>query len=46
MARTNTGTRGLDSGSVLQNCRLRCHHPHKTGGKKQLPNLNWFWLAK
>jgi len=22
------GTRGLDSGSVLQNCRLRCHHPH------------------
>ena len=28
------GTRGFDRGGELQDCKLRCHSPRKTGGKK------------
>jgi len=39
------GTRGIDREEELQNCRLRRRGPHKKTAKKQLANLNWFWLA-
>ncbi len=28
------GARGFDRGGMLQDCKLRCHYPHKTSGKK------------